>query len=139
MENWFESKVKYTGVDESGKEKKMTETYLVDAMSYTEAEARTVERFKDVQADWHIVSIKKSNIDETLDLSGEKWYKAKVAIVDADRLTGKEKRTFKHMLLSASDIDDAFKLLQKEIEKYVVPAEIVSLSDSPVVDVIKYE
>ena len=108
-------------------------------MSYTEAEARTVERFKDVQADWHIVSIKKSNIDETLDLSGEKWYKAKVAIVDADRLTGKEKRTFKHMLLSASDIDDAFKLLQKEIEKYVVPAEIVSLSDSPVVDVVKYE
>lgn len=138
MENYFESKVRLVAIDEHGREKKVTETYLIDAMSYTEAESRTVECLKDFQTEWNIVSIKKSNINEVIAFVGERWHKAKIAFIDTDQQTGKEKKVFKHILLSAACIDEAFESLQKEIGGYVVPAEIVSISESPVVEVVKY-
>ena len=61
--NWFEAKVKYVKVTDEGKEKKVTETYLFDAVSYTEAESRTLESLREmVQGDFYIAGLKKSNI-----------------------------------------------------------------------------
>ena len=63
--NWFEAKVKYVKVGEDGKEKKMSELYLLDAMSYTEAESRITENLREmIQGDFYIVGLKKSNITE---------------------------------------------------------------------------
>ena len=63
--NWFEAKVKYVKMGEDGKEKKMSELYLLDAMSYTEAESRITESLREmIQGDFYIVGLKKSNITE---------------------------------------------------------------------------
>ena len=95
--NWFEAKVKYVKVGEDGKEKKMSELYLLDAMSYTEAESRITENLREmIQGDFYIVGLKKSNITELVesnDGNDDKWFKAKVAIIDADQISGKENRT----------------------------------------------
>ena len=96
--NWFEAKVKYVKVGEDGKEKKMSELYLLDAMSYTEAESRITENLREmIQGDFYIVGLKKSNITELVesnDGNDDKWFKAKVAIIDADQISGKEKKSW---------------------------------------------
>ena len=82
--NWFEAKVKYMKVNEDGREKKVNEAYLLDAMSYTEAESRIMHEMESViSGDYYISSLKKSNITELVpseDENDDRWYKAKVNI-----------------------------------------------------------
>lgn len=139
MGTYFEAKVKFIAPDNNtGRIKRMTETYLVDALTYTEAESRTIENFKQDGIDWEIDSIKKSNIEEVLSTPGDKWYKVKIAITDVD-VAGREKKAPRYMLLSATEMDEALKSLQKELESYVVPVEIVSIADSNIVDVYNHD
>ena len=140
--NWFEIKVKYTKVNEFGKEKKVLETYLLDSMSFTEAEGRITEKLKEIiQYDFHVTSIKPSNISEIVeskDTKDDKWFKAKVAIIDADSISGKEKRSNQYFLVAGSDVDKSLENLQKALSTYVVPFEIVQVGDSNIMDVFPY-
>lgn len=140
--NFFEVKVKYTKVGEDGREKKVSELYLLDSMSFTEAEGRMVKELREmIQGDFCIESIKKSNITElvqSLDSKDDKYFKAKVAIIDADQISGKERKSNQYFLVAGSEVDSALVNLQKNLSTYVVPFEIVSVGDSNIVDVFPY-
>ena len=72
MQTWFEVKVKYVKVDQDGRERKVSEVYLIDAVSFTDAEARTIEQMQQIiRGEFHIDNIKKSNISRNL--SSRKW------------------------------------------------------------------
>ena len=109
--NWFEAKVKYMKVNEDGREKKVNEAYLLDAMSYTEAESRIMHEMESViSGDYYISSLKKSNITELVpseDENDDRWYKAKVNIIDAEEVSGKEKSPGQYYLVAASNINNA--------------------------------
>lgn len=140
--NWFEVKVKYTKVCEDGREKKVSELYLLDAVSFTEAESRIIEELREmIQGDFCIEAIKKSNITELVDsndANDDKWFKAKVAIIDCDSISGKEKRSNQYFLVAGSDVDKSLENLQKALSTYVVPFEIVQVGDSNIMDVFPY-
>ena len=140
--NWFEVKVKYTKVCEDGREKKVSELYLLDAVSFTEAESRIIEELREmIQGDFCIEAIKKSNITELVesnDANDDKWFKAKVAIIDCDSISGKEKRANQYFLVAGSDVDKSLENLQKALSTYVVPFEIVQVGDSNIMDVFPY-
>ncbi len=139
---WFECKVKYVKTGDDGKESKVSETYLIDAVSYTEAEARIyteLEAF--IQGPFIISALKKSNIGEIIpseDENDDRWYKGKIAVLDADELTGKEKRTNLYSLVAAKDINTALVYLDKSFSTYIVPYEIASISDTNIIDVYPY-
>ncbi|MDE6452426.1 MAG: DUF4494 domain-containing protein [Odoribacter sp.] len=140
--NWFEAKVKYIKVNEDGREKKVNESYLLDAMSYTEAESRIMHEMESViSGDYYISSLKKSNITELVpsnDENDDRWYKAKVNIIDADEVSGKEKSTGQYYLVAAANIDKALENLEKSLASFVVPYEIASLADTTFMDVFPY-
>ena len=140
--NWFEAKVKYMKVNEDGREKKANEAYLLDAMSYTEAESRIMHEMETViSGDYYISSLKKSNITELVpseDENDDRWYKAKVNIIDADEVSGKEKSTGQYYLVAASNINKALENLEKSLASFVVPYEIASLTDTQFMDVFPY-
>ena len=132
--NWFEAKVKYMKVNEDGREKKVNEAYLLDAMSYTEAESRIMHEMESViSGDYYISSLKKSE-----DENDDRWYKAKVNIIDADEVSGKEKSTGQYYLVAASNINKALENLEKSLASFVVPYEIASLTDTQFMDVFPY-
>ena len=140
--NWFEAKVKYMKVNEDGREKKVNEAYLLDAMSYTEAESRIMHEMESViSGDYYISSLKKSNITELVpseDENDDRWYKAKVNIIDADEVSGKEKSTGQYYLVAASNINKALENLEKSLASFVGPYEIASLTDTQFMDVFPY-
>lgn len=140
--NWFEGKVKYIRIGEDSRERKVAEVYLLDAMSYTEAESRIVREMEGVTSgEFWITGLKKSNVTEVVestDVNDDRWYKAKVAIVDADEVSGREKRSFLYYLVAASDASRALENLNKALETFLVPWEVVSVSDSQVSDVFPY-
>ena len=140
--NWFEAKVKYMKVNEDGREKKVNEAYLLDAMSYTEAESRIMHEMESViSGDYYISSLRKSNITELVpseDENDDRWYKAKVNIIDADEVSGKEKSTGQYYLVAASDTKRALENLNKSLSTFVVSCEVVSISDTQFIDVFPY-
>ncbi|GHV64003.1 hypothetical protein FACS1894199_01230 [Bacteroidia bacterium] len=140
--NWFEAKIKYIKVHEDGKERKVTESYLLDALTYTEAESRILHEMESViKGDYYLHILKKSNITEIVnstDETDDRWYKARVAIIDADEISGKEKSSFTNYLIAAANIDKALSNLQKSLSTFVVPYEIVNLTDTNFMDVYPY-
>ncbi len=140
--NWFEGKVKYIRMSEDGRERKVTKVYLLDAMSYTEAESRIIREMESITSgEFWIAGLKKSVITEVVpseDERDDRWYKAKVAIIDADETSGREKRSFQYYLVAASGTNRALENLNKALETFLVPWEVVSIADAQVTDVFSY-
>ena len=140
--SWFEAKIKSVQVGADGKERKVSELYLLDAMSFTEAETRIAAMMTGIiQGEFHVAGLKPSRITEVVESSHEKddkWFRCIVEIIDVDGISGRERRQKTYFLVSGADMDSAFKNLQKAIEPYVVPCEIVSLQDSAFMDVFPY-
>ena len=109
MQTWFECKVKYVKIDDDGRERKVSEVYLVDAVTFTDAETRIIQQLQTmVRGEFVVDNIKKSNIVEIFPYEeGEWWYKAKIAIVTIDENAGKEKKINNYFLVAADVEDEA--------------------------------
>jgi hypothetical protein len=143
MNDWFECKVRYEKTLENGMIKKVTEPYLVDALSFTEAERRFLEEIKPfMSGEFEVSDIKRAKFAEmfeTTDSNADRWFKAKVAFITLDEKSGAEKKTNQNMLVQASDLRDAVKRLDKGMEGSMVDYEIISVAETPIMDVFHYQ
>ncbi|MBP5423381.1 MAG: DUF4494 domain-containing protein [Paludibacteraceae bacterium] len=141
--NFFECKVSHDQVEETtGKKKKITDTYLVDALSFSEAEARINEEvapFYNV-GEFTVAGIRKARISEIFgkDIDASKWYKCKVSYVTIDEVSAKEKRFNYTILVHADDFDEALKNLKEGLKDTISDTEIVAISDTPIMDIFLY-
>ena len=139
---WFETKVKYQKTMEDGSEKVVSEAYVVDALSFTEAESAIIDEMSVyVSGELKVSGIGKACYGEIFfsDLDDDdKWYKAKVNIIDADQISGKEKKSGQYFLIAGADLERALVNLQKSLSTYVVPFEIASIADTTIMDVFPY-
>lgn len=143
MHNWFEASIKYEKMMENGKEKKVTERYLIDALSCTEAEARIIEEMTPfISGEFKVSATKQAKYSEVI-LSEEEaddiWFKAKLVYITLDEKSGNEKKTATHMLIEASDIRKAIKNLDEYMKGSMADYIIESVSDSKLMDVYPYE
>ena len=140
MNTWFECKVKYQKVSESGKEYMVTENYLLDAVSFTDAEARIFRQMEQmVRGEFSVTDIKKSRIGEVFSYeSGEWWFKATINLVTIDEEAGREKKLRTYYLVKADDIKQALERLKESLAFLVIPYVVSSMAISTIVDVFPY-
>ncbi len=140
MANWFECKVRYEKILENGMQKKVTEPYIVDALSFTEAEARIIEELKPfISGEFVIADIKRANLSELFFFEeGDRYYKAKVQFITIDEKSGSEKKTNVHMLAQASDIDQALSVIKKGMEGTMSDYVVAALNETSIMDVFPY-
>ncbi|MDD4191124.1 MAG: DUF4494 domain-containing protein [Mangrovibacterium sp.] len=140
MQTWFEVKVKYVKVDPDGRERKVSESYLVDAVSFTDAETRIIQQMQQlIRGEFQVDNIKKSNIIEIFPAEqGEFWYKARIAIVTIDEKAGKEKKVNNYFLVAADDFKEAFRRLEEGLSYILVPYQTTAMSLSNLEDVFPY-
>lgn len=140
MQNFFECKAKYVKIDDEGRERKVNETYLVDAVTCTDAETRLIEQLKTmVRGEFAVGKVAESNIIEIFPHeTGEWWWKAKIQTVVIDEQLGKEKKVTHYFLVAADDIKQALQRLEEGLSYILVPYQITSLVLSPIVDVFPY-
>lgn len=142
MQTWFESKVKYVKISESGNESTVTENFLLDAVSYTDAETRIIRQMQQMVkgGEFTIVDIKKSRIAEVFPYeTGEWWFKATINLVTIDEEAGKEKKLRTYYLVMADDIQQSLDRLDESLSFMVIPYVISSMAVSTIVDVFPYE
>ncbi|MBW3544450.1 MAG: DUF4494 domain-containing protein [Bacteroidetes bacterium] len=140
MKIWFQCKIKYQKEDENGKLKNVTEPYLVDAVSYTEAEARIYQELGSViRGDFEVTSITKSKISDIFHYDdAETWYKCKVTYIAADDDSGKEKKVTNQMLVSAMDLRQACERLLESLQGLLVTFDVVEIQQSPLIEIFPY-
>ncbi|MEI7503887.1 MAG: DUF4494 domain-containing protein [Paludibacter sp.] len=140
MLNWFECKIKYEKTAEEGKIVKVNETYLVDALSFTEAEARINEEMKPfISGEFIVSNIRRARINELFaNENGDKWYKSKVYFISLDEEKGIEKRTACTMMVQASDVKEAWDGLQEGMKGTMSDYEIASIVETMILDVYPF-
>lgn len=137
MRNLLETKVSYEKTLENGTQKRVTETYVIDALSFTECEATITNYIKAFNAEFEIISMKKAGINELfLDESGDIWYNCKVYFITLDEKSGNEKRTGVTMLVQASNIGQAKQTLESGMKGTLSDYTIGAIKETSIVDVI---
>lgn len=137
MALWFECKIRYDRMQENGMVKKVNEPYLVDALSFTEAESRIIEEMKPfISGDFSISAVKKTKISEIFfDETGDKYYMVKYNIITLDEKSGVEKRVAVFTLVQAADFDTALVNFRDGMKGTLADFEIASIAETPLMDV----
>lgn len=137
MALWFECKIRYDRMQENGAVKKVNEPYLVDALSFTEAESRMIEEMKPfISGDFSISAVKKTKISEIFfDESGDKYYMVKYNIITLDEKSGVEKKVAVFTMVQAADFDAALANFRAGMKGTLADYEIASITETQVMDV----
>jgi hypothetical protein len=140
MQNLFTVKVRYQKINDEGKEKKVNESYLIDAVSFTEAETRANKELEQlVRGEFMIVSIVRSNYSEIFtDFDGDIWWKAKVKHASIDEKSGKERTVSNYILIQADNVDHAYKNIFGSMKGMTIDFSIEGISDSKIMDFYPY-
>lgn len=141
MKIWIETKLKFSKTMENGEVKKVTEQYLVDALSFAEAEERIIkEATAFIHGDFTVEAVKKSNISEIFyDERGDKWYKVKTAFITLDEKTGQEKKSNQYMMVQAPDFHNALENFIEGMKGTMSDFEIASIAETKIIDVYDFE
>lgn len=140
MLNYFECTIKYEKTAEEGKIVKVSEKYLVDALSFTEAEARIIEEMKPfISGEFIVTAISRARINELFYSDGDKWYKAKVNFITLDEEKGAEKKTPCTMFVQANNLKEARENLEKGMKGSMADYDNASIAETKIIDVFKYE
>ena len=140
MRNWFESKVTHEKTLENGMQKKVTESYLLDAVSWTEAEARTISELKPyISGEFTIANIKRYKLSELFfSENGDRYFKVKVQFITLDEKSGSEKKISAYMLAQANDIDQAQEVIKKGMKGTQADYVIAEVKETKIMDVFPY-
>lgn len=140
FQTWFECKVKYQKIDENGRERPVNENFLLDAVSFTDAETRIIAMMQTmVRGEFAVADIRKSKIAEVFPFeAGEWWYRATINLVAIDEEAGREKKLRSVYLIQADDIREALDRLDESLSFLIVPYVVSSLAVSTIADVFPY-
>lgn len=141
MRIWFLCKVKYAKENEQGLLKNVSEQYLVDAVSFTEAEARIYDMLgSTIRGDFQVTNISKSNFVDVFPYDDiDIWHKCKITYVVADADSGKEKKVTQYMLVTAHDVKEAYDRIHESLSNMLVTFRVPDITESPIVEVFPYE
>ncbi len=139
---WFECKIRYDKTMENGMNKKVTEPYLVDALSFTEAEARIIEEITPfISGEFTVSDIKRANYSELFfseEESADRWFKCKILFITLDEKSGAEKRTATQVLVQAADLRDAVRKLDEGMKGTMADYQIAAVTETPIMDVYPF-
>ena len=137
MANWFECKVRFVRMLETGMQKAVNEPQLVDALSFTEAEARITEEMAPfISGEFTVSAVKREKLSEVFyDETGDKWYKVKYNIITVDEKTAVEKKTSVTTLVQAANFQAALDNFMEGMKGTMADFEIASITETAIMDV----
>jgi antitoxin component YwqK of YwqJK toxin-antitoxin module len=140
---WFECKVRYEKVMDDGLQKKVTEQYVVDALSFSEAEKRIIEEMSAyISGEFEVTDVKKAQYKEVFfddtEMS-DRYYKAKLAFITIDERTEKEKRSAVTYLVQAATLDGAVTHINEVMDGTMIDYEKSNIAETKIMDVFEYK
>ena len=140
MNSWHTVKVKYTKQLQDGTLKRVTEPYLVNSISFTDAEARIHQEIGEfVRGEFLVTSIAKTDFADIFHYDdADIWYKAKVQYVSEDLDSGKEKKVSNNFLISAHNVKEAYERIEESLKGLQVDFDIPAIAITPILEIFPY-
>lgn len=137
---WFNVKVKYTKQLEDGRLKRVTEPYLIDSVSFTDAEARFYEEIgQNILGDYSITGIaKKDYMDIFYYEDADDWYECKLTYISIDEEEGKDKKIKCNFLVTASSVKEACSRIDESLSDMMVSYDITAVTITTITEVLPY-
>ena len=138
----YECGIRYERTMENGMTKKVTELYLVDALSFAEAEGRITKEMEPyISGDFDVVTIKRTNYSEIVEglSTADKWFKAKLNFISIGEKSGKEKKQAVHFIVRATDINNAHICVVEPMKGSMMDYEIATLDETKIMDLFRYK
>lgn len=144
MNYWFECKVSYERQADSMGMKKVSESYLVDALSFTEAEERIIKEVRPFVSvgELDVVNIRRARIAELFlndEAEDDRYFRAKVNFITVDEKSGSEKKTSATMIVKSDSLPNAVTELKAQLDSQMASYEIAAVTDTQILDVFQYE
>lgn len=144
MNYWFECKVSYERQADSMGMKKVSESYLVDALSFTEAEKRIIKEIRPFVSvgELEVVNIRRARIAELFlndEAEDDRYFRAKVNFITVDEKSGSEKKTSATMIVKSDSLPNAVTELKAQLDSQMASYEISAVTDTQILDVFQYE
>ena len=144
MNYWFECKVSYERQADSMGMKKVSESYLVDALSFTEAEKRIIKEVRPFVSvgGLEVVNIRRARIAELFlneEAEDDRYFRAKVNFITVDEKSGSEKKTSATMIVKSDSLPNAVTELKAQLDSQMASYEIAAVTDTQILDVFQYE
>ena len=140
---WFECKIRYEKIMEDGTPKKVNEVYVIDALSFSEAEERIMKEMSSyISGEIELVDVKIAPYREVFfadDNIADQWFKAKLSFITIDERTDKEKRTSMMYLVNAGNISSAINNIDKVMSGKMIDYVTTSISATKIMDVFEYK
>lgn len=141
--NWFECKIRYEKTIEDGTQKPVTEMYVVDALSFSEAEERITEEVSAyVSGSFDVKDIKKAAFGEIFfsdDSNADRWFKTKLQFIILDEKSGKEKKSSVNFLVQAGTFREALSNIEEGMKGTMQDYVISSINETTIMDVFEYK
>lgn len=140
MAQWFETKVRYERLEENGVVRKVTQPYLVDAVSFAEAEARITEEMRPfISGDFTVSAAKREKICEVISEGcGDRWYRVRAMFINIDEKSGIEKKTAHDFMVLASTLKEAIENFESSVH-LLIDYELAGITETPIIDVYPRE
>ena len=140
MASWYLGKIRYQKEDEAGALKTITESYLIDSISFTEAEARAYKQIITGASDFSVTSITRMRLAELFAYEeGEKWFKCKIVYYSVDEKSGKEKKVSNIMMVNADGIEQAMERITESMRNMLIPYDTTEIALTSILDVFPYQ
>ena len=143
VSKYYEVKIQYQKMQEDGREKKVTEQYVVEALSFTEAETRIIEEMTTyISGEFDVVSEKIAPYNEIFlsdRTDDDKWFISKVGFITIDEKTAKEKKQTFRYLVQAETSEKAMDYTKEMFSHGMSDYSIDAVQDTPTLDVFLYE
>ena len=144
MNYWFECKVSYERQADSMGMKKVSESYLVDALSFTEAEKRIIKEVRPFVSvgELEVVNIRRARIAELFlneEAEDDRYFRAKVNFITVDEKSGSEKKTSATMIVKSDSLPNAVTELKAQLDSQMASYEIAAVTDTQILDVFQYD
>lgn len=138
---WFDCKVIYERVGESNLVERVTENYLVEALSFSETERRVTEELApSVRGEFHVKAVCPSNYSDVImpeSSTGGKWYKSKIEWLTENEETGKEKKLSTFVLVRSKDISSSIRMMEDFYKELAQDYSIVGITEKNYIDILK--
>jgi hypothetical protein len=140
MNSWFTVKVKYTKQLENGTFKRVSEPYLLAAMTFTDAEARIYEELgSSIRGEFQVTGITRTDLHDIFQYDdAEQWFKCKVTYDRIDEDGEKAKTISQNFLVSAANVKEAYERMEESLATLMIDFNVVSITASPIVEIFPY-
>jgi hypothetical protein len=121
-------------------QKNVTEPYLVDALSFTEAETRIIEEMRPyITGEFTVTDIKRARFSEIFfNENGDCFYRIKVFFITLDEKSGAEKKTASQILAQASTLKEAIMVMEDGMKGTMADYTIAMVTETTLLDIFPY-